>query len=241
MAEIVMGGMGQVGSALVEILQENGKDVFILDKADDDLEPPERLKYDFLHVTIPFGDYFLTTVKNAVRKYDPAFVIVHSTVPVGTTRQIGSFAAHSPVRGNHPNLKDGLLKFVKYVGAHNAKTRMECGDHLSKLGMNVELCNKAEDTELMKLLCLSRYLNDLAFYETAFKACKKYGVAPINMVQWTYTYNDGYKGTKYVRPELTFPMGKVGGHCVVPVSKMLYHQTGYKFFKKNLEVFDEKR
>lgn len=236
---LVMGGMGQVGQAICGILKDHKHDVFVLDKKGE-FEPSESLKYDFLHVCIPHGEYFLENVRKAVRKYQPQYVIVHSTVPVGTTRKIGWFAAHSPVRGQHPNLKEGIQKFVKYMGASSVKTRVECSWHLKSLGLNVEVWNHSNDTELMKLLCLSRYLNDLAFYETAFKACKKFKVGPVRMLQWTYTYNDGYKETKYVRPELSFPMGKVGGHCVMPVSRMLSGQTGYKFFRKNLDVFDEK-
>jgi len=239
---IVMGGLGQVGKAIADVILDSRRaDVHILDKHPDFDSPPERLKYEFLHVTIPYTDYFLEAVRKAVRKYQPKYVIIHSTVPVGTTRRIGWYAAHSPVRGNHPNLMDGVLRFTKYIGAHDMRTRVDCAYHLKEIGLKVEVWEKAEDTELMKLLCLSRYLNDLAFYETAFKTCRKFGVAPIKMLQWTYTYNDGYRGTKYVRPELSFPGGKVGGHCVMPVSKMLAGQTGYVFFRKNLNVFDEKR
>lgn len=239
MSAIVMGGKGQVGSALVEILEQRGIDVQILDQ-DGDFKPRLSNKYKFLHVTIPHSDYFNKAVRRAVKKYQPEYVIIHSTVPVGTTRRIGWYAAHSPVRGNHPNLKGALLKFVKYVGAHNDKTRVAVVTHLRDIGMTVEDWSKPEETELMKELCLSRYLNDLAFYETAFKACRKFGVAPIRLVQWTNSYNDGYAGTRYPRPELTFPMGHVGGHCVMPVAKMLSQQTGYKFFRKNLDVFDGK-
>jgi hypothetical protein len=235
-----MGGLGQVGSALASLLEDHKHRVFILDKADA-LKPPEGDKYEFLHVTIPHGDEFINQVRRAVRDYDPKFVVIHSTVPVGTTRKVGPYAAHSPVRGQHPNLKPSLLKFTKYVGAHQDKTLAAVVTHLRSLGMTVEPWGKSEDTELMKLLCLSRFLNDLAFYETAHKACKRFGVAPIRLVQWTNSYNDGFAGTKYVRPELTFPNGEIGGHCVLPVSKMLSNQTGYKFFRKNLEVFDEKR
>jgi hypothetical protein len=235
-----MGGLGQVGSAIVSLLEDKRRRVYILDSAEE-MEAPKNVAYDFLHVCIPYGDDFVRQVKRQVLSYNPRFVVVHSTVPVGTTRSIGSYAAHSPVRGQHPNLKDGILKFTKYVGAHNEKTRSAVVTHLRELGIQAEAWSKAEDTELMKGLCLSRYLNDLAFYETAFKACKKFGVAPIRLVQWTNTYNDGYYGTKHQRPELTFPMGKVGGHCVMPVSKMLAGQTGYKFFRKNLDVFDENR
>lgn len=234
---IVMGGLGQVGSALVDILEEHRHRVYILDKAEE-MTPSKKVKYDFLHVTIPHGDEFISQVRRAVREYDPRHVVIHSTVPVGTTRRIGSYAAHSPVRGQHPSLKSGLLRFTKYVGAHNDKTRDAVVTHLRALGIMTEAWGKPEDTELMKMLCLSRYLHDLSFYEVAYKTCLRFKVAPIRMVQWTNTYNDGYAGTKHHRPELTFPMGKVGGHCVLPVSKILAGQTKYDFFRKNLKVFE---
>lgn len=233
---IVMGGLGEVGAALCEVLNKNGNIIYVLDKKDD-FRPPEGRKYEFLHVTIPFSDSFHSAVRSAIRDYDPRYVVIHSTVPVGTTRKLGNFCAHSPVRGQHPNLAAGIRKFVKYVGAHKDETRYAVVDHLESVGLTAEGWSKPEDTELMKMLCLSRYLNDLAFYEAGFRTCKKFSVAPIRMVHWTNSYNDGYRGTKYVRPELSFPMGKVGGHCVMPVSKMLFNQTGYKYFKKNLEVF----
>src|SRR5687768_9191104 len=122
MPAIVMGGKGQVGSALVEILESKDHDVFILDK-DDEVEPPKRLKYDFLHIAIPFHSNFTQNVKNVIRRYNPTYVIVHSTVPVGTTRRLGKNAAHSAVRGQHPNLKHGIMRFTKYVGASNDLTR----------------------------------------------------------------------------------------------------------------------
>lgn len=231
-----MGGLGQVGGAICALLKKNKERFSVLDKSGD-FQAPLQTKYDFLHVAIPYSDYFLQSVRACISSYSPAFVIVHSTVPVGTTRKLGSFVAHSPVRGQHDSLEGGLLKFKKYIGAHSDKTRQAVASHLRSLGITVDVWNRPEDTELMKLLCLSRYLNDIAFYETAFKTCRKFGVAPIRLVQWTNSYNDGYAGTKWVRPELTFPMGKVGGHCVMPVSKMLSGQTGYKFFRKNLDVF----
>lgn len=232
---IVMGGMGQVGSALAKILSRRNV-VYTLEK-DSDVKPPVERTYDFLHVAIPYSRHFCETVRNAVKRYRPKYIVIHSTVPVGTTSRLGANAAHSPVRGNHPDLVDGLLGFVKYVGAKSQKTRNAVVAHLMELGINVQGWSRPEETELNKLMCLSRYLNDLAFYEMAFKLCRRFRVAPVRLYQWTYTYNDGYKGTKHRRPELSFPRGKVGGHCVLPVANMLYHQAPYAFFKANLDVF----
>lgn len=233
-----MGGCGKVGTALVDALNVRSNEVFILDQQED-FKPTEDIEYEFLHVAIPFTPYFNAAVKNAIRNYSPRYVVIHSTVPVGTTRRLGSNAAHSPVRGQHDRLNEGVYKFIKYVGAHNAKTREAVAEHLASVGMPVEVWGKPEDTELMKLLCLTRYLNDLAFYEASFGLCRRFGVSPGRLVQWTGTYNEGYQGTNWTRPELVFPMGKVGGHCVMPVAKMLFNQNQSTWLKRNIELFEK--
>jgi hypothetical protein len=102
----------------------------------------------------------------------------------------------------------------------------------------VEQMESSDATELCKLLCLSRYLNDIAFYQTTDGLCNKFYVNRSFVNEWNKTYNIGYKGTKWVRPILDFPGGKVGGHCVMPVSKMLAEQTGDGFLQRNIDLFE---
>ena len=237
---IVMGGCGQVGKALVDIIDKKKNKVYILDQKDD-MRPSKDLFYEFLHVTIPYSMYFLQAVRIAIRTYEPKYIVIHSTVPVGTTRRFGDFAAHSPVRGQHNDLENGIFNFPKYVGAYDEKTRTAVVAHLRASGIPAEGWRKPEETELNKLLCLSRYLNDISFCEVAFRLSRRFNVAPSRFVQWTNSYNDGYHGTKWVRPELIFPMGKVGGHCVMPVSKMLVNQTRYDWLKRNVDLFEKRR
>lgn len=234
---IVMGGMGQVGSALCTALNKGRNIVYILDKKDD-YAPPKNGDYDFLHVTIPYHRHFKEAVWEAIETYQPRYTVIHSTVPVGTTRSFGRHTAHSPVRGQHDSLESGVAKFTKYVGASELKTREAVISHFVSSGIKAEGWRKPEDTELMKLMCLSRYLNDLSFYEEAFKICRRFDVTPLRLIQWTSTYNDGYIDTKWVRPELTFPRGIVGGHCVMPVSKMLTNQTRNKWLQRNIDLFE---
>jgi hypothetical protein len=231
---IVMGGRGQVGSAVTEVAADAGMRVSVLDKG---VRPSEVHGDVILHVCIPYSDKFVDDVKAEIKRYSPVLVIVHSTVPVGTTRNLGVMAVHSPVRGQHNNLRSGLLSFVKYVGAQSMDSETTAVKHLKSMGLNVETMLSPDETELSKLLCLSRYLNDLAFYETAFKICTKYGVSPNVVKRWTETYNVGYEGKRFSRPELEFPRGKVGGHCVMKVSKMLYDQTHDLWLSKNLGTF----
>lgn len=235
MGAIVMGGKGQVGNAIANILENHGQDVAILDKG---FRPKAWPKESVLHVCIPHSKEFVRDVKSEMSRYSPSLVIVHSTVPVGTTRKLGQMTAHSPVRGQHDRLEWSLLRFMKYVAGTTKKSGKRAFDHLQASGFPVTLWGKPEDTELMKMLCLSRYLNDLAFYESAYQICLNNKVSPAFMLQWTDSYNDGYAGSKYVRPRFDFPRGKVGGHCVMPVSKMLATQTKHNFLRRNIEVFE---
>ncbi len=232
---IVMGGKGQVGGAIANILENHGVKCAILDIG---FRPKAYPKNAFLHVCIPYSDDFVRVVKSEILRYKPAMTIIHSTVPVGTTRKIGQRTAHSPVRGQHDRLEWSLLKFVKYIGGTTKNYAAMAETHLSSCGLKTVVWGKPEDTELMKMLCLSRYLNDLSFYETAYQICVDYKVSPAFMLQWTTSYNEGYAGTRYTRAALDFPRGKPGGHCVLPVSKMLYKQTKCDFLGKNISVFD---
>lgn len=230
---VVMGGMGQVGSALASVLSKKHS-VIVTDAREPN--KPNVKNIEFLHVCIPWQDGFVEKVKEESGHFGAKIVVVHSTVPVGTTRIIGENAVHSPVRGQHDSLEKSLTRFVKYVGGSRASVVKK---HLEAVGVVCKKFAKPEDTELAKLLCLSRYLNDLAFYENAASICQKYGVDTKVILDWSRTYNQGYAGTKWVRPDLTFPDGVVGGHCVLQNSKVLFEQTQDEFTKRNLEVFNQ--
>jgi len=71
---------------------------------------------------LPWGGCGLVGVTAAyAKRYRPSVVVVHSTVPVGTTRALltasGLPVVHSPVRGKHVKMAEELLHYVKFVGA----------------------------------------------------------------------------------------------------------------------------
>lgn len=230
---VVLGGLGSVGRALVTVLARDNK-IIIRDKK---LGDSPGAACDFLHVAVPYSDSFVAEVSESIISTMPSFVVIHSTVPVGTTRsfQRGQMF-HAPVRGQHSDLEGGLRKFkMPVAGFGDAGAVLS---HLSNSGIPCELWASPEETELAKLLCLSRYANTLAWYENADKICKQFGVDRSIVHKWTNTYNDGYFGTPYQRENLTFPNGKVGGTCVLPVTRMLQEQTGDEFTLRNLKLFE---
>lgn len=234
---VVMGGQGAVGSAFMELAQ--GK----AEATSYDLKGDLKVgfKADVLHVCIPYSLRFVTDVKAVMHIYEPDVVIVHSTVPVGTTRQIGLNACHAPVRGQHNNLLEGLKTFSMPLGSVSNWGERRAFKHLVCLGILVDMWKSPEETELAKLLCLSRYLNDLAFYQNAERLCRAMGVDRSILPKWTETYNAGYEGLdkSKMRPDLDFPDGVVGGACVIPVSKILADQTKDELTLRNLDIFNQ--
>jgi hypothetical protein len=233
---VVMGGAGQVGSAVAQLMKLRGKKVkwCISDPKSGGRPPADDVR--FLHVCIPYSDHFVEDVKKEIEFYSPEFIIVHSTVPVGTTRLFGDHAAHAPIRGQHNKLKSDIRKFTMFVGPMSSYTQIVVLHHMRDLGVLCNMMAKPEDTELLKLLCLSRFLNDLAYYENAARLLKENGTDPASLYRWTRTYNDGYRGTIFQRPHLDFPNGVVGGTCVMQNSRFLNDE----FTRRNIELFEKK-
>jgi len=233
-----MGGMGSVGKALVSILSKNNT-VYIDDLV---VGRPDAEKIDYLHVSIPYGSKFISDVIDCISFYRPENVIVHSTVPVGTTRvlfeKFGKMIpfAHAPIRGQHSELEKSIRNFTMPVSASSHMA--DFMTHMYKSGIVTENWDTFEETELAKMLCLSRYLNDLAFMQSADDICQFFGINRDVVTKWTKTYNEGYKGTNYKRPVFSFPNGVVGGTCVIPVSSMLQEQSKSDFILRNIKLFE---
>jgi UDP-N-acetyl-D-mannosaminuronate dehydrogenase len=198
---------------------------------------PDDISLDILHVCIPFNDAanFQATVKYAIMKWcKGGLVIIHSSVPVGTTEEIQEhhkMTVHSPVRGVHPNLAEGIRTFPKYVGGDNAIATATAAEHLRALGIPVVQVYRSRATELLKLLDTTYYGLAIAFHAYARNLCDQEGVPfEVVMTEGNRTYNEGYvklgKGN-VVRPVLFAPAdGKIGGHCVIPNAKLLEQTYG---------------
>lgn len=230
-------GFGEVGSSLWSVYKERGLEPVVkdLDRCDEGFS-----HLDILNICIPYSDRFIgigVGVIKEVLKPD-GIVIIHSTVAPGTTSKVESklrrrdlsnvAIGHSPVRGLHPYLAEGIKTFVKFVGANDRSIGSRISEHLSRdLGLSVETFSPAETTELGKLLDTDYYAVCVAFHGYAKEWCDKYGVDFDEAVTaFNDSYNKGYAklGKKNViRPTLYPPQkngGKIGGHCLVPNAKI---------------------
>ena len=71
---------------------------------------------------------------------------------IGTTKKINGNCVHSPVRGVHPNLKQGIETFYKFIGHNDYSLGEQVAKHYTSLGINYSLWPDSKSTELAKLL-----------------------------------------------------------------------------------------
>jgi len=243
--DAIVVGKGEVGSSLLKALKKKNRTIKAIDIKDKDFSKAlNNSKCLTLHITIPYfkKDFILYCLKY-IKFFEPRLVIIHSSVPVGTTDELISktkkkiksdelMIVHSPVRGQHPNLTESLLYFVKYIGTENEKAYLEAKKELAP--MKTKWFNNTKATELGKLLCTSYYGVIISWHREMKKMCDKFGVNFEEAVtDVNTTYNSGYKKFRpnVIRPTLYPPVGAIGGHCVVPNAKLLGTQFKSKFLE----------
>lgn len=222
-------GSGEIGTAMGNVLREKF-DVSIRDKNDE-----IGGRFDVLHITYPPIKNFVAVTKKYINQYKPKLVIIHATIPVGFTRKIGPIAVHSPVRGVHPHLERGIMTFEKYFGGKNAK---QAARYFEALGVKTVCFDKSETTELMKILDTTYYGWNIVFNKEAKRLCDKFGVDFDDVyTRANKDYNEAYSrlGMNHVvRPVLKYVAGKIGGHCVIPNTKLLNDWLSNTLRKRNM-------
>ncbi len=228
-------GYGEIGKAIHQVYA-NSKDFNSFNIFIKDLNRDDGLKnLDVLNVSIPYNESFnfINTVKDIIINSNTKLTIIHSTVAVGTIRSLKELLpqkniVHSPCRGVHPNLYDGIKTFPKFVGSTELSNSLIASEHLNFIGIKTIVCDNSETTELAKLLDTSYYGLCIAYHGEAKKACELFN-ANFEQVMTIYnkTYNEGYTllgKQNVVRPILTPPTDGIGGHCVIENAELLSKQ-----------------
>lgn len=209
-------GYGEIGKAVAK---------FYKNPKVKDLERDDGLKkVDVLHVCIPWSENFAGIVKKEIKEIKPKLTIIHSTVVPGSTKKIGGMVVHSPVRGVHPHLYEGIKTFIKYIGADDKKAVKLAEDHFKELNIKTKTFYPSTTTEIGKLFDTTYYGLAIAWHGEMKKLCDK---MKINFDQavtdFNNTYNEGYKKlgkANVIRPVL-YPPKKIQGHCILPNAKIL--------------------
>lgn len=209
-------GKGEVGTSLHSVLWDHYEvETYDLKKG---TEPSGT--FEILHICFPYSEKFIDYVKAYQELYQPKYTVIHSTVPVGTSKQLN--ATHSPIRGIHPNLVDGIKTFVKFLGGPQAS---EVADYFRRAGLRVMLFDRAENAEALKLFDTQYYLECVRFVQRVKTFCLKHNLSFSDVYRLgNITYNEGYTKLghpEFVRPILEPIMKVVGGHCLLPNEKLL--------------------
>ncbi len=219
-------GSGEIGEALWNLIGE----LQYADLEDYHQAPLCEYPVDVMHIAFPYEEGFEKEVKRYTEMYEPSYVVIHSTVPVGTCSTLQ--ATHSPVMGKHPHIYEALTTFTKFVGGKDAD---EVADIFRFIGMNVQICRKSETTELAKLMSTLYYSLCIEFAKHAEELCNEHGV-PFSEAYtiWNQEYNKGYgeMDMEYVQRPVLQPMQKrQGGHCTLNNLDLIKSKFG-KFIKK---------
>lgn len=222
-------GCGEIGTALYTVLSEK----YETKKIDAFKEGEEREydeTFDIIHVCYPFIENFIEVTKAYMDKYKPKYTVIHSTVPIGTTKSFEDVSVfHSPVRGKHPNIAPSLKVFVKYVGYNDYETGFNViTPYFVKAGIPCRPVNNTNNTEAAKLFCTTYYGHQIAFMQNLYNFCKKNELDfDIVYRDLNQTYNDGYRqlgNQEFIRPILNYNGDGIGGHCVWENATLLKNQ-----------------
>lgn len=210
MTQLVIGNKGEVGKALQEVLQCEGHDW------------QELLvgHFDIIHITIPFSNTFDKAVRDYQAQYNPGVTVIHSTVPVGTSRRLN--AVHSPIHGIHNKaggLVEGIKTFVKYIGAEKRGDAEAVLRMFQGRGIKGFIVDNPETSELSKLGCTRRHTNAIIEEKLFKQDCDSYKANfDQAYTQWNGHYSEGYRvlGLPYVQRTIIKHMdGPIGGHCCI--------------------------
>jgi len=227
-------GNGEIGSSLAEVYKAKGKEPMIRDINFNTIHGD----VDVLDICLPYGEEFVNVVNDYIDEYLPKITIIHSTVPVGTTKKIKRPCVHSPVRGIHPNLKEGIEKFVKFIGYNDPVDLALAKEHYQDLGIVFYPVQDSNATELAKLTSTTYYGLCIAWHGEMKKMCDKHNIDFDVINKWTLSYNLGYYGMDMqhvVRPNLYPPEEGIGGHCVIPNTEILAEEFESKALDLILE------
>jgi UDP-N-acetyl-D-mannosaminuronate dehydrogenase len=224
-------GNGEIGKALGLILTPF-YEVFYKD-IDNEIED----KFEVINICYGYSKNFIKITKNYIEKYNPELTIIHSTVPVGTTRKLGKGIVHSPINGQHSNMAKEIATYPKFIGALNGYDTFKTAKYFKNCGLKVFIFSSPETTELAKILCTSYYGWCLEYMKEAVKEAEKYNV-PFHEI-YTVWNREINKGLKILNKEnLTRPIyepikGRIGGHCVVENSYLLNNMITKLIKEKN--------
>lgn len=223
-------GYGEVGRAINAIFPDAAK----ID-LNEGFNETIMKDYEVVHICFPYSDTFEKDVKDYTNRFNPEVLIIHSSVPIGTSDKLG--AVHSPIRGVHPELEKGIRTFIKYFGGFHAQKAAKI---FADKGIDTQVIRDSRTTEALKLWDTTQYGIMILLEKEIYKFCRDNGVDfEIIYAHANESYNEGYRilNMGYVnRPALMHKDGKIGGHCVVENAALLDTPLAKLIIERNAQL-----
>lgn len=223
-------GLGETGRPLRDVLNTTQETAGL------DLNGTVYGHFDFMNVCIPWSESFIDTVTEYQERFEPIVTIIHSTVPIGTTKQIPG-AVHSPILGMHNDMEASIRRYTKWIGGDSLLAQ-EAAIYLECAGIKTRIVKSSDFTEALKLMCLAKYGMSIAFAQYQQELCDSIGMSYDIVKEWDRAYNEGVD-SRYTRPVLDPPGKTIGGHCVIPGTRLLNAHYPNPILEEILK-FDEK-
>lgn len=255
MQTVLVVGLGEIGGTIFSVLKESQKfQVYGLDLDKKKMEevsataPPSKAKLDVLHICIPVPNKkkFIEISKSYTETYKPKLTIINSTVPIGTTldlyKQCGGLIAHSPCRGVHKNkeyMRKEFMRWAKYVGGATPEAGNAAEEHFKLAGLKTKQLANCTDTEFAKLFETTYRTWMIVFFQKMHRLAREYNAQnPDLKIEFdeTVDFIEDTHRQRHDRPVM-FP-DVIGGHCLLPNSKLMLAELEPEMLKLILESND---
>lgn len=203
-------GYGQIGKAVHEAICPDAH------VHDPKLRSGRCSTVEIMHICFPYSDKFVQQVKDYIIRYEPTYIAIWSTVPIGTTKKF-PHTIHTPIEGKHPKLASSIKLMPRWIGYNDKTTANFFSDYFKEKYLVVRLVKNSNCTEALKLLSTTEYGLNIAYADYKDYVASEIGMDFELTKQWNRDYNQLYKELglyqfqKYI---LDAPQGFIGGHCV---------------------------
>ena len=227
-------GLGEVGSALVTVLEAAGP-VLVHDVDPIDIFEPVGV----MHICFPYynAEQFKSAAESYIRRFDPVLVVINSTVVPGTTRDVaratGAAIAYSPIRGKHVKMAEDLRRYTKFVSGLTPDVTRRAEESFQAAGMRTAAMDCPETLELAKLAETTYFGLQITFAQELNRFASRLG-ADYSMA------TKFFKEIDFLPRQHYFP-GVIGGHCVIPNIHLLQHVAASPLLQVMLESNELRR
>tara|TARA_B100000029_G_C17590732_1_gene962407 strand:- start:2101 stop:2868 length:768 start_codon:yes stop_codon:yes gene_type:complete len=229
----VVVGLGEIGNPLYKIISKATLCVgFDIDKNLMNQSKFQRyLKNEtsFLHICIPYNNTFEKNVIKLTKKFEPEYIVIHSTVKPYTSEKLQKCFSipiiYSPVRGVHKRMIYDLKRYSKFFAVDkkqklSSKASSEYRKLFKKLKIKTKKVSSTITLELSKIIC------DTSYYGWLINYAQLSNMIAINhQVDYDEMWSFSDEIHKYLKNRPKLYPGVIGGHCVIPNLDLIHNQS----------------